>query len=67
MPLTIKQLAQVLSALAAAKDMGKKFTRFAIRTLFDAIVAAALDGTSLIWAKERILHALREWKRKVSA
>lgn len=61
-PITIKQLIEILKIVAKIKESHREFKHEYIKELYDNIVNSALETDSIKWIEKKIPEALNNWK-----
>lgn len=66
-PITIKQLIEILKIVASLKRANIGFKHTYIKQLYDDILASISDATSTSWAEEKIPAAITQWENNMNA
>jgi len=66
-PITIKQLIEILKTVANLKRANKEFKHAYIKQLYDNILESISSTTSTTWVEEKIPEVISQWKKDMNA
>ena len=64
-PITIKQLTEILKIVAFVKKSNKKFKHEYIKQLYDKVIDSIEEVNSVSWIEEKIPTIIEEWKNEM--